>query len=92
MAECLVKDVVQANAKMFTFAGGFQGYAWAAVLTTLAHKSAEGLDQLICVVDLAKWYMEHVAAGSEPEHRIVTSQQAESKGVVNLFASLLQVA
>ncbi len=123
MAECLVKDVVQANAKMFTFAGGFQGYAWAAVLTTLAllralllalllallstvgfryawaavlttlaHMSAEGLDQLICVVDLAKWYMEHVAAGAEPEHRIVTSQQAESKGVVHLFASLLQVA
>ena len=36
--------------------------------------------------------MEHVAAGSEPEQRIVTSQQGESKGVVNLFASLLQVA
>jgi len=41
---------------------------------------------------LGKWYMEHVNAGAEPELRIVTSQQAESKGVVNLFASLLQVA
>jgi len=49
---------LQVNAKMYTFAGGFQGYAWGAVLTALAHKSAEGLDQLICVVDLARCYME----------------------------------
>ena len=90
LAERLVKTVVQINEKMFTFKGGFEGYAWAAVLTSLASKSEEGVLLIKWILHLIHWEMPHVEATSEPESRIVTSGQAESKGVVNLFAAIIQ--
>ena len=90
LAERLVNTVVQTNAKMFTLQGGFEGYAWAAVLTSLAKESDEGKLQLKWILHLIHREMPHVEAAAEPEHRIVTTGQAESRGVVNLFASLMQ--
>jgi len=90
-----LRDVVQEIAKNFTFNSGFHGYSWAAVLTSLAHQSEDGKTQLKWVVQLIKWELtnngnspSHLDAAAVPEESLAALGNA--KGVVNLFASIIQ--
>lgn len=87
MAEHVI-SVAKIQPKMFSFSGGFQGFAWSAVLSRVASQP-DGV--LLCnmLIELMAAECPYVVASAEPSGRL-SRGRGELKGIVNLFASLLQ--
>jgi len=87
MAEHII-TVAKIQPKMFSFSGGFQGFAWSAVLTKVASQP-DGQLLVNMLIELMVSECPYIVATAEPSGRL-SKGRGELKGIVNLFASLLQ--
>ncbi|EKX50241.1 hypothetical protein GUITHDRAFT_104055 [Guillardia theta CCMP2712] len=91
LAEKFVERIQQLP-KMFTFGGGFQGFAWSACLGRVAGASEEGLSFLKFLGQLLgdeHVGVPHMRCRAEPSERL-NKGNGETRACVNMFAALMQ--